>query len=40
MFFADLDGVASDPRVSEALSALSERVQAMKVLGSYPAEPT
>jgi prephenate dehydratase len=38
MFFADLDGVAADPHVREALDALSQRVQAMKVLGSYPAE--
>jgi prephenate dehydratase len=36
MFFADLDGAAEDPEVSEALSALSERVQTLKVLGSYP----
>ena len=37
-FFADLDGSASDPRVNEALAALAQRVQAMKVLGSYPAD--
>jgi prephenate dehydratase len=37
MFFADLDGSTSDPRVNEALTALAERVQSMKVLGSYPA---
>jgi prephenate dehydratase len=37
MFFADLDGVATDPHVAEALDALRSRVQAMKVLGSYPA---
>jgi prephenate dehydratase len=36
MFFADLDGAAEDDEVSEALSALSERVQTLKVLGSYP----
>ena len=36
MFFADLEGAAEDPRVSEALTALSERVQTLKVLGSYP----
>ena len=36
MFFADLEGAADDARVSEALSALSERVQTLKVLGSYP----
>jgi prephenate dehydratase len=38
MFFADLEGAASDPRVSEALTALAGRVHSMKVLGSYPAD--
>jgi prephenate dehydratase len=38
MFFADLDGSAADPNVKEALSSLGERVRAMKVLGSYPAD--
>ena len=37
MFFADLEGGADEPRVKEALEALGERVQALKVLGSYPA---
>jgi prephenate dehydratase len=37
MFFADLDGAVADPNVDEALTALGARVQAMKVLGSYPA---
>jgi prephenate dehydratase len=37
MFFADLEGSASDPNVAEALAALAARVRAMKVLGSYPA---
>jgi prephenate dehydratase len=36
MFFADLDGAAEDGDVSAALRALSERVQTLKVLGSYP----
>jgi prephenate dehydratase len=36
MFFADLDGAAEDADVSDALEALSERVQTLKVLGSYP----
>ena len=36
MFFADLEGSGSEPRVAEALSALGERVQTLKVLGSYP----
>src|SRR4051795_5751647 len=38
MFFADLDGADDDDHVSEALTALSSRVQAMKILGSYPAD--
>jgi prephenate dehydratase len=38
MFFADLEGAASDPHVAEALAALGTRVRAMKVLGSYPAD--
>jgi prephenate dehydratase len=37
MFFADLEGSARDEHVAEALSALAQRVRAMKVLGSYPA---
>ena len=37
MFFADLEGAESEPRVEEALSALRERVQELRVLGSYPA---
>jgi prephenate dehydratase len=36
MFFADLEGAVDDDRVGAALSALSERVQTLKVLGSYP----
>ena len=36
MFFADLEGSGADPLVREALSALGERVQTLKVLGSYP----
>jgi prephenate dehydratase len=39
MFFADLEGVAADPTVAEALDALRGRVRGMKVLGSYPAAP-
>lgn len=38
MFFADLEGSTADPHVNEALTALGERVRAMKVLGSYPAD--
>jgi prephenate dehydratase len=37
LFFADLEGAADDPHVSEALGALRTRVREMKVLGSYPA---
>jgi prephenate dehydratase len=36
MFFADLEGAAEDPLVREALGALGERVQTLRVLGSYP----
>jgi prephenate dehydratase len=37
MFFADLDGDESEAEVSEALSALGQRVETLRVLGSYPA---
>jgi prephenate dehydratase len=37
MFFADLDASTADPRVEEALTALGERVETLRVLGSYPA---
>ncbi len=37
MFFADLDGAASEPPVREALEALERRVETLRVLGSYPA---
>jgi prephenate dehydratase len=36
MFFADLEGAEADPHVSEALAALRERVETLRVLGSYP----
>lgn len=36
MFFADLEGGAGEPRVREALEALGERVETLRVLGSYP----
>ena len=35
MFFADLEGAASRPPVSEALDALGARVEELRVLGSY-----
>jgi prephenate dehydratase len=37
MFFADLEGAVGRPPVDEALAALSERVETIRVLGSYPA---
>jgi prephenate dehydratase len=37
MFFADLEGAAGRPPVSEALAALRGRVEEIRVLGSYPA---
>lgn len=36
MFFADLEGYAEEPSVSEALEALQGRVEELRVLGSYP----
>jgi len=36
MFFADLDGAEDDPPVHAALAGLAERVEILKVLGSYP----
>jgi prephenate dehydratase len=35
MFFVDLEGGAADPRVAEALGALSGQVEELRVLGSY-----
>jgi prephenate dehydratase len=35
MFFADLEGAAGEPPVSEALAALGRRVEELRVLGSY-----
>jgi prephenate dehydratase len=35
MFFADLEGAAGHPPVSGALGALRERVEELRVLGSY-----
>jgi prephenate dehydratase len=37
MFFVDLDGAATRPPVSDALDALRNRVEEIRVLGSYPA---
>ena len=35
MFFVDLEGGAADPRVAEALGALNDQVEELRVLGSY-----
>lgn len=40
MFFADCEGAVGEPRVDEALAALQERVEVLRVLGSYPAAVT
>jgi prephenate dehydratase len=40
MFFADCDGAATDPAVAGALDALRNRVEVLRVLGSYPAAVT
>ena len=37
MFFADLEGHLDDAAVAEGLEALSQRVETLRVLGSYPA---
>jgi prephenate dehydratase len=39
MFFADLEGAEQDEPLAAALGALRERVQELRVLGSYPAAP-
>ena len=36
VFFADLEGHEDDPRVVEALAAIGEQVEALRVLGCYP----
>jgi prephenate dehydratase len=37
MFFLDLEGRDSEPHVQEALEALGRHVEALRVLGSFPA---
>ncbi len=37
IFFIDLEGHRSDPKISQALTEVSELVPFIKVLGSYPA---
>ena len=39
MFFADLEGHASEGHMAEALEALSGRVETLRVLGSYTRAP-
>ncbi|MEA2430372.1 MAG: prephenate dehydratase [Thermoleophilaceae bacterium] len=36
MFFADLEGAEDDPPVRDALAGLAQRVETLRVLGSYP----
>jgi prephenate dehydratase len=37
MFFVDLEGAEADPAVADALAALADRTERVRVLGSYPA---
>jgi prephenate dehydratase len=37
MFFVDLEGHGDEPHVAEALAGLSRHVEALRVLGSFPA---
>jgi prephenate dehydratase len=37
MFFADVEGRDSEPHVAQALDGLSEHVEVLRVLGSFPA---
>ena len=39
MFFVDLDGRADDPPVAEAIGALREHAEGVRVLGSFPSAP-
>ncbi|HVY79269.1 MAG TPA: prephenate dehydratase [Solirubrobacterales bacterium] len=36
MFFCDLEGSLSDPAVGEAVGALREKAESVRILGSYP----
>ena len=40
MIFLDLEGGTAEPPVAEALGALAQRVEELRVLGSYPAAPS
>jgi prephenate dehydratase len=35
MFFADLEGAASDPVVAEAIEALRGKAESVRLLGTY-----
>jgi len=37
MFFADVEGRDAEPHVADALAALREHVEVLRVLGSFPA---
>jgi prephenate dehydratase len=39
IFFADLEGGESEPRIVEALAAVGRSVETLRVLGCYPAAP-
>lgn len=39
MFFVDLDGADDDPVVAEAIAALRDKAENVRVLGSYPISP-
>jgi prephenate dehydratase len=36
MFFCDLEGAEGDPAVTEAIAALRQKAESVRVLGSYP----
>jgi prephenate dehydratase len=37
MFFVDAEGAVDDPAISEALAALRQKAESVRILGSYPA---
>jgi prephenate dehydratase len=39
MFFIDLDGADTVPVVAEAIGALRDKAENVRVLGSYPISP-
>ena len=39
MFFIDLDGADTEPAVAEAIGALRDKAENVRVLGSYPISP-